>query len=255
MTAPIIPGAEPFSHDGGPGGVLVLHGFTGNPQSMRPVAEALADEGLTVELPLWPGHGTAVEDLVPLRWSDWSAAAETAYQALAARCDAVALVGLSMGGTLACWLAEAHPEIRGIVLVNPAVEPQPEEVKGFLRSLLEEGTEVAPAIGSDVAKEGVAELAYDGTPLAAVLSLFDAIETVSAGLGQVSCPVLLFSSREDHVVTPSNGDHLEASVGGPVERVFLERSYHVATLDHDAGEIVARTGEFVRSVLGGEAAD
>ena len=51
MTAPIIPGAEPFSADGGPQGALVLHGFTGNPGSMRGVAEALAAAGFTVDLP------------------------------------------------------------------------------------------------------------------------------------------------------------------------------------------------------------
>ncbi len=73
MTAPIIPGAEPWSAPGGSNGVLVLHGFTGNPQSMRPLAEALAAAGFTVELPLLPGHGTAVEDMVPTRWEDWSA--------------------------------------------------------------------------------------------------------------------------------------------------------------------------------------
>jgi carboxylesterase len=64
----LIPGAEPFSAAGGPAGVLVLHGFTGNPQSMRGLAEAFAATGFTVELPLLPGHGTKVEDMIPTRW-------------------------------------------------------------------------------------------------------------------------------------------------------------------------------------------
>src|SRR5579862_2150885 len=109
MTAPILEGAEPASFPGGPHGVLVLHGFTGNPVSMRPLAEAIAAQGHTVELPLLPGHGTAVEDMLPTRWDDWSAAAEAAYDELAGRCDAVAVAALSMGGTLACWLATRHP--------------------------------------------------------------------------------------------------------------------------------------------------
>ena len=48
----------------------MLHGFTGNPQSMRPLAEALAAAGYTVDLPLLPGHGTAIEDMIPTRWAD-----------------------------------------------------------------------------------------------------------------------------------------------------------------------------------------
>jgi carboxylesterase len=229
----------------------VLHGFTGSPFTMRAVAERLADEGLSVELPRLPGHGTAVEDLIPTRWDDWSAAAEQAYRDLAARCDRTIVVGISMGGTLTCWLAEHHPEIAGLALVNPLVEPPAEDFRAAIRGLVDSGTETAPGIGSDIAEPGVTELSYDATPLAAVLSLFDATDSVAAGLGAIHCPVLLLSSRVDHVVAPSSGDLLEKSVGGPCERVLLERSYHVATLDYDRDEIEARIAAFASSVLGG----
>src|SRR5918998_1676938 len=95
---PVLPGCEPWSTNGGRHGVLVLHGFTGCPQSMRPLAEAFADEGYTVDLPLLPGHGTSPDDLAATRWSDWSGAAEAVYENLAARCDRVVVAGLSMGG-------------------------------------------------------------------------------------------------------------------------------------------------------------
>ncbi len=229
--------------------MLVLHGFTGSPQSMRPQADALAAAGFTVELPLLPGHGTAVEDMLPTRWADWSATAEQSYVELAARTESVAVVALSMGGTLACWLAERHPEIQGMVLVNPYVEPPAESYRDVLRGLLAEGIEIAPGIGSDIAKEGEVELAYLGSPLAAGLSLFEGIDDVGAGLSRITCPILLFSSRQDHVVPTSSGDFLVANVSGPVERVWLERSYHVATLDHDAEEIVTGTVAFVHKVL------
>ena len=250
MTAPVIPGAEPLSHAGSRRGVLVLHGFTGNPQSMRPQADALAAEGYTVELPLLPGHGTAIEDMVPTRWPDYAAAAESAYAGLAARCDDVAVVALSMGGTLACLLAERHPEIRGLVVVNPFVDPPAQSYRDVLRGLLEAGTEVAPGVGSDIAKEGSVELAYLGSPVAAALSLFEGIDEVAAALGSIRCPVLLLSSRQDHVVPSSSGDVLVAGVSGPIERVWLEDSYHVATLDHDAELVVSSTVAFVRGVLG-----
>jgi carboxylesterase len=245
-----MPGAEPFSHAGGPDGVLVLHGFTGNPQSMRPLAEALAGAGYTVELPLLPGHGTAIEDMVPTRWADWSATAEAAYLDLAARCRSVALAALSMGGALSCWLAERHPEIRGLALVNPMVEPPAESFRDVLRGLLDGGIEIAPGVGSDIAKEGSVESAYLGSPVAAALSLFEGVDEVAAHLGDIRCPVLLLSSRQDHVVPSSSGDLLVAEAGTPVERVWLERSYHVATLDHDAPEIEARVLSFMASLFG-----
>jgi len=246
--APVMQGAEPFSAAGGPEGVLVLHGFTGNPFSMRGLAERLAEAGHTVELPLLPGHGTAVEDMIETRWADWSAAAEAAYSDLAARCPSVAVAGLSMGGTLSCWLAERHPEIRGIAVINPLVEPATDDLVAGVQSLLDAGTQVMDGIGSDIALPGASELSYPGTPVAPLLSLFDGVAGVAAELSSVRCAVLLLSSRDDHVVPPSNGDLLAASVSGPCERVWLERSFHVATLDYDREEIEGRTVAFVGRV-------
>jgi len=245
MTAPILPGAEPTSFAGGPHGVLVLHGFTGNPTSMRPVAEAVAAAGYTVELPRLPGHGTAVEDMIPTRWSDWSGAAEAAYADLAARCDKVAVAGLSMGGTLAAWLAGRHPETAALVLVNPLIEAAPDDLLAPLREMADAGTEVIPGIGSDIAMPGVVESAYAGTPVAPLVSLLEATRELQPLLSAIRCPVLLCTSVQDHVVPPSSSDVLAATVAGPVERVALARSYHVATLDYDAGEILTRTVDFL----------
>jgi carboxylesterase len=241
-------GAEPYSAPGGLGGALVLHGFTGNPHSMRSLAEVLAGAGLSVEAPLLPGHGTSVEDMLPTRWTDWSSAAEAAYLDLAGRCQRVAVAGLSMGGTLACWLGERYPEIAGLVLVNPLVRPIPADQQAALRSMVDAGQSLMDGIGSDIADPDVTELSYDKTPLEPLLSLLQATEQVGADLSRIQCPVLLFSSRNDHVVPPDNGDAVARALGGRCERVWLERSYHVATLDYDRDEIERRAKEFVLRV-------
>src|SRR5437660_1622383 len=134
-------GAEPWSAPGGPDGALVLHGFTGNPQSMRGLAEALAGAGLAVELPLLPGHGTSIEDMLPTRWRDWSTAAEDVYAKLAGRSRRVVVAGLSMGGALAVWLATRPPEIAGVVAINPFIEPPAESFREVLRSTVDAGIE------------------------------------------------------------------------------------------------------------------
>jgi len=246
----IIPGCEPWSAPGGPHGVLVLHGFTGNPQSLRGLAEALHAAGFAVELPLLPGHGTSVDDLIDSGWADWSAAAESAYEALAATVDKVVVAGLSMGGSLTLWLATRHPEIAGIVCVNPAVEVGAEMVDG-IRQMLDGGVDRIPAIGGDVADPAAREKAYDATPLRPLLSLADAAAETVDDLAKVGCPVLLMTSPQDHVVHPHNSDIVAERVSGPVERVTLERSYHVATLDYDKDLVFERTVEFARRVVGG----
>lgn len=248
VTAPILVGAEPYSATGDARGALVLHGFTGNPQSMRGLALALADAGLTVELPLLPGHGTVVADMVPTRWEDWSGAAEAAYVELSARCESVVVAGLSMGGTLSVWLAERHPEIAALAVVNPLIVPDADTL-AFINSMIEGGDELAPGVGSDIAMEGSVESAYAELPLRAATSLFAGAAEVEAGLGSVTCPVLLFSSPQDHVVPPVSSDRLVEAVKGPIERITLERSFHVATLDYDKDEIEARTVKFVSDLL------
>ncbi|MDY7104122.1 MAG: alpha/beta fold hydrolase [Actinomycetota bacterium] len=249
----VLRGAEPFSAEGGRVGVLVVHGFTGCPQSMRPLAEALAGEGFTVELPRLPGHGTSIDDMLTTRWADWSAAAEDAYRELAARCDRVVVTGLSMGGTLTLWLATRHPEIAGIVPINAAAQFPPDMREG-LTAAQGAGAEVIDAVGGDIADPDATELAYDKTPVAPLLSLLDAVEELADGLASIRCPALVVVSDQDHVVEPSSSDVIAERVSGPVEVLRLARSYHVATLDHDRDLIAQRAIEFVRRVTDGAAA-
>ncbi len=248
MSEPqVLPEAEPLSADGGPAGVLVLHGFTGNPSSMRGIAEACAAAGHAVELPRLPGHGTTVEDMLGTSWDDWSAEVEAAYQRLAERCDHVVVAGLSMGGTLTCWVAARHPEIRGIVLVNAAAEPS-DDMRAALQSMVDAGETLMDGIGSDVADPDVTESAYAQVPLAPLVSMLDAVAKLQDDLPRITCPALIMTSPEDHVVAPTASDHLAATLGGPVERVSLDRSYHVATIDHDKDLIVERLLDFVSRV-------
>lgn len=247
-VAGVLPGAEPFSGGPGPHGVLVLHGLTGSPQSLRSLATAFAAAGFAVELPLLPGHGTTVEDLATTGWDDWSGAAEMAYQELASRCDRMVLAGLSAGGSLAVWLAAHHPEVAGVVVVNPFIDPPAPSFLEVLRGMLAGGGVVLPGIGSDIADPAASELAYGNLPVAALLSLSEALVELQEALPSVACPVLVMTSAQDHTVPPVSSEVLAAAVSGPVERVTLERSYHVATLDHDKDEVERRALAFAREV-------
>jgi carboxylesterase len=247
MSREVIAGAEAWSAEGGPHGALVLHGFTGNPGSVRGLAEAFADAGFAVELPRLPGHGTTVEDMLTTGWDDWAGEAETAYRRLADRVDRVVVAGLSMGGSLTALIATRHPEVAGLVFVNPAVEASP-ELRDAIHQLAVDGELVMEGIGSDIADPDVVESAYPGTPVRPLLSMLDGVAAFQDALARVTAPALIMTSSQDHVVPPSNSDHLAASLGGPVERLELEKSFHVATLDYDRDLIFERAVEFARRV-------
>lgn len=246
----IIPGAEPMSVSGSRLGALVLHGFTGNPGSVRILADAFAEAGWSVEMPRLPGHGTTIEDMMTTSFDDWSAEAEAAYQRLAQSCDKVVVAGLSMGGSLALWLGTRHQEIAGIVAINPAVVIDP-AMEAMVSDMLAVGETVSPGIGSDIAKEGVVETAYPDTPLQPLKSLMEASISARPKLGQITSPLLLLTSENDHVVAPTDSDVAAAEVGGPVERESYPLSYHVITMDHEAEAVTARTLEFAKKVTAG----
>ncbi|PZS20668.1 MAG: hypothetical protein DLM57_00745 [Pseudonocardiales bacterium] len=250
-----LAGAEPFAADGGPIGVVLSHGFTGTPASMLPWAEHLAAAGYTVRLPLLPGHGTRWQDTNRSRWTDWYRAIEDAFDEVAARCDTVFACGLSMGGTLVTRLAEQQGDrLAGLVLVNPSYATERFDAK-FARYI---GWAVrsSPGIGSDIKKPDVVEPALDRTPVRAFASLQKLWRITLADLPRVTAPILLFRSREDHVVEPLSARLLLAgATASTVREIVLDDSYHVATLDNDARRIFEGSVEFIRSLTAMSAPD
>jgi carboxylesterase len=236
--------AGPFSADGGPVGVLVLHGFTGSPRTVRPWAAHLAEAGLTVRAPLLPGHGADWRALAKTGWTDWYGCAERAFTELYARCDQVFVAGISMGGCLAFRLAETQGDrVSGLVVVNPSLAgdnpliPFTPVLKYLIRAI--------PSIGGDIKSPGAQEGALKKTPVAAVATLPALWKTTVAGLASVTQPVLVYRSTVDHVVGPASMKVLTAALPGAEVRP-LANSYHVATLDNDAPEIFDGTLAFIQ---------
>ncbi len=249
-SATVVPGAEPFSADGGSIGVLLSHGFTGSPASMTPWGKHLAEEGYTVRVPRLPGHGTTWKDMNRTRWEHWYAELDQALTELRAACDKVVIAGLSMGGCLALRLAQQRPDdVAALVLVNPAINLARFDVK--LVPALQWIVPAMPGIGNDIKLAGGDEVGYDKTPLKALASQLKMWKDVRANLGKVTQPLLLFRSDDDHVVDITSKDLILAGVSSTVKDfVELKDSFHVATLDNDAPMIFDRTSAFIAEHVG-----
>jgi carboxylesterase len=238
---------DPYAVDGGPVGVVLCHGFTGMPGSMRPWGEALAQADLTVRIPRLPGHGTRWQDANRSTWQQWYAELESAVEEVRARCTSTFVMGLSMGGTLAIRLAELRSnDLAGIVVVNPALFTTRTDakllpvVRFFLPSL--------PGIGSDIKKPGVTEPAYPKVPVKAAWQLSLLWRLTNADLAKITTPMLVMTSREDHVVEAGNSERLMAGASSTDKRhLWLEDSYHVATLDNDLPRIIEESLAFTQA--------
>ncbi|WP_229856337.1 alpha/beta hydrolase [Nocardioides flavus (ex Wang et al. 2016)] len=248
LVAPMSTAAKPELTGGRRIGVLVQHGFTGSPASMRPWAEDLAARGYAVEMPLLPGHGTRWQDMNKVSWADWVATVEGALDKLVAENDAVVAVGLSMGGALCLRLAADHGEdLAGVVIVNAAVDTMRKDVK--LLPVLKHVVPAFPGIRNDIKKPGMDELAYPSVPLKAAASMFAGYAELRRDLPKITVPVLFFRSAVDHVVDISSSRAINAGLSSKdFEERVLEDSYHVATIDNDAPRIFSESAEFIERV-------
>lgn len=241
---PVLEGAQPFYFEGNQVGILVSHGFTGSTQSMRPLGEAYAKEGYTVCGPRLKGHGTHYEDMEQTTYQDWISSVEEGYQWLKERCDTIFVTGLSMGGTLTLYMAEKYPEIKGIIPINGAVDiPTMAEASNL------EDVRFLDAIGSDIKKPEIVELAYEKTPVRSIGEIIKLMEIVRGDLTKITCPALIFVSEEDHVVPPNNSQLIYDGISSEQkELITMKESYHVATLDNDQTSIIGKTLEFIKSL-------
>lgn len=227
-------------------GALILHGFTSTTASMAPLAEAVAEAGFEVEMPLLPGHGTAWEDLAATSSETIMHAVDAAHERLADRCRTVIPVGLSMGGALALRSA-ARRRSPAAVVINPGLRLA--AGTGPAARVLSRLRPTIASIAGDIAAPGVTEEAYAVTPLRAVAELnrtFRAARAALPVLAQQGTEVLLLRSAVDNVVGSASATVLKRALGAQVQEVILRRSRHVATLDFDADLLIRRTLELLR---------
>lgn len=250
-ATPLSIAARPSLTGGRTVGVLLSHGFTGQPASMKPWGEDLGSRGYAVEVPRLPGHGTTWQEMNTTGWADWYGEIARVYADLRERCDAVVVAGLSMGGALVLRLSADQaddPKLKGAIVVNPALSTKRADVK--LLPVLKHLVPSFPGIAGDIKKPGVSEHGYDRTPLKAAHSMMQAWGPLRADLGRITVPLLYFRSTVDAVVDESTEPIIRTGVAGEVEMVRLEQSYHVATLDNDLPTIEERSAAFIARVTG-----
>lgn len=240
----IISGAESFFIPGNHTGILICHGFNGTPQSMAYIGECLAKAGFTVYAPLLKGHGTCAEDMETCSYQEWIQDIQDAYNTLKKTCSNIVVMGQSMGGALALLLA-GRESCCGIITLNAALEvPWYETFKhtSTPRFILEGKP--------DIHDPSAYEITYPSVPLKAVHQLLLLMQESRQNLHHVSCPVLICSSPDDHVVPAYCSMEIFQSISSSEkERIALPSSYHVASLDYDKDKIVMESLSFIERLV------
>ena len=221
---------SPYTADGGPVGVLLIHGFTGSVAETRPMGQYLAERGLTVRCPLLPGHGTTAEDLIHIHRQAWIDAVDAAYRELQDRCDALFVGGMSVGSVLALWLGSQYQGIAGLIAMSPAVKVQNRllPLTLGLRHLLKYDPTASLGDEDLCDPEAIDRIwCYDETPLWGAAEFYLLQRQVRRVLPEIHQPILIFQGRHDATLSPQAADVLYGSVASTDKTViWLENSGH-----------------------------
>lgn len=243
--------AKPFFFQGGDHGVLLIHGFTGSVSHMRPLGEALRDQGFTVEGINLPGHGTRREDMIGVDWHNWLEACRKAYLLLHSRCSHVSVAGLSMGGVLTLLLAEEFSLASAVFLSTPMA------VKNKLAPMARFVAPIYPMINWRISAQRAEDLdqeydfGYKGFPTARAGDLMRLIKMAKGNLASIICPVLVVQSHDDRTITEDSAETILAGVrSGMKEMLWLKDVPHVVTISKEKDTVNREVAAFLKRVEG-----
>jgi carboxylesterase len=243
------PDAQPFYFPGRLPACLLIHGLTSTPWEVRPVGLALQAAGIHAESLWLPGHGTNVEDLGEICWREWVAAVVARYDAMAARYEQVAVMGTSLGGSLALWLATVRP-VATVVSMGGAVRLHSSarwaKWASYIRPFQKKRTEGSSIFDPEARK---IHPSYTSMSLRAVGEMYTLITTLKGRLQEITAPLLVLHARQDSVIDPENASYIYEHAGSTVKKlVWYENSDHIITEDYEREAVTNEVVQWVETL-------
>jgi len=242
----ILPGAEPFLLPGGRRGVILIHGFTGLPAELLLLGQHLQQKGFTVLGVRLAGHGTDVNDMSHMTDEDWMDSVRDGYAILSGLTDEISVIGHSMGGLFAMLLG-AECEVAKVVSIAAPIFIAPEQ-----------GLEALPtreaSAGMFVPKSrrhlknvpAAANKTYRKMPLVSVHELLDTIEHTKGSIENLTAPLLIIHSHDDHTADPKSAEYIyEKAKSGRKEICWFDEGGHLLPLTEQRDKLFERIGEFL----------
>lgn len=235
--------------------VLLLHGFSGIPYYMWPLARFLNDLGFTISVPLLAGHGRTREELAMTRWPDWYQTAKEHFLELRGTHNTVFVAGHSLGGLLTLKLAQDYPKDISAIAVLAA----PLFLKKWVHFILPIVTRppikffyrYVKRAEMDFKDQSVVKKLWDigYMPVCGIQSLTELQDHLKSSLDQIVTPTLLIYAKDDSIAPYANLKTLQKGLGCVLKTVTLENSYHMVTWDFDKDIVNQEVGEFFEKYL------
>lgn len=243
-------------------GFLLIHGLGGTPVELKLVARALHCAGHTVHGPQLAGHCGSEADLLATHWRDWADSVFAELDRMRANCDRIIVGGLSMGAVLAMHVAaERRNDIDGLALYAPTLRYDGWSIPWYaflLKWLINtpmgrrysfaerepygiKHERTRQTIVEAMASGTSSEAGLQGTPAGALQQMWRLVDETRRQMPAITCPSLLVHAREDDVAGLSNVFEIQHRLGGLVDAVILDDSYHLVTIDQQRDILIERS--------------
>ena len=242
---------DPIVLPGGSTTVVLVHGYSGSPAELGLLADSLQREGYGVECPLLVGHGTCLEDLMPVDPDQWLKQIEAVVDRLQHEGQSVVVGGLSLGAILALQVARRRPCIQGVITYSPPIISG--DPRALVAPLLARLLTSVPRPADDFVDPTTAERiwTYNRWPSRCSVKVLELIAETRRHLAEVTQPLLVMASRLDRVITARGVNHLRQRVSSPsVKLQWLENSGHLITTDAEWRTVADVTADFIRRLCG-----
>jgi len=244
-----IPECAPFLlENSGTECCLCIHGFTGCPALFMPLGETLFALGYSVSAPLLPGHGTSPEDLSGVSELEWFRAAARELESLLGRYGTVHLVGLSLGGAIASWLAAEYANNAGLgrlVLLSPGFGLAEKkfysvDYEASQDMLIPLPRRPSRGDGMDASRYG-----YPAMSLKSVGQLILATERAKSSLGSIRARAMALYTSADAVADPEECAKAIAAIPSMARVHRYEGGEHNLLLGPDRADVIGRIMTFL----------
>ena len=257
------PSADPFVVDAASGAAranaLLIHGYTGTPYEMLPLALALRDASVSSTGIVMPGHeGGKDGDPHVLNRTPWRAWADAGIAALEKMPrDRPRIVGgCSMGALVSLHCAAARPDlVDAVILLAPALRFYLDgqlAARAAARGLWRALPYFPKGKGSDVNDDDgrYANPCLPCLPLKGIAELYAMQSATERILPSVRAPACIFHGAQDHTIPPAASLIVARGVSSQkVQHHVLRDSFHVIGLDVQRDELAALAVSFLDEVL------
>lgn len=225
-------------------GCLCIHGFTGAPFEVAPLVQYLQERtNWRFAVPTLPGHGETLE-LKGVQYNEWLDHADKALQGLMKTCDTIYVIGFSMGGLIASYLAARYAIDKLVLLSAAAYYVNPKQLALDMKEMLKDSLKGRIA-------DNELYLRYKRkitqTPLSATIQFRSLVTKVRPLLSGINSPTFIAQGECDGIVPPKSAKYLYTTIGAEQKKlIFYQNAKHLICHSDEREKLFREVFEFLQ---------